>query len=109
MDIRCIFAISIYGADAVSSGSNVLSGIFINNNISKASGAFSGNDLALSNSVLGVTETNIYANVGIANIKATNNFNTTKLPSSSNIGYVYYKWGSNANDAAIANQNNNYN
>lgn len=109
LDIRCIFAISIYGADAVSSGSNVLSGIFINNNISKASGAFSGNDLALSNSVLGVTETNIYANVGIANIKATNNFTLAKLPSSSNIGYVYYKWGSNANDSAISNQNYNYN
>ena len=84
-------------------------GIFINNNRSKASGAFSGNDLALSNSVLGVTETNIYANVGIANIKATNNFTLAKLPSSSNIGYVYYKWGSNANDSAIPRQNYNYN
>ena len=108
LDIRCIFAISLYGADA-SGGTNTLSGIFSNNIINKASGAFSGNDLSLSDNILGVAETNIYANVGIANIKATNNFNTAKLPSSSNIGYVYYKWGSNANDAAIANQNNNYN
>ena len=108
LDIRCIFAISLYGADA-SGGTNTLSGIFSNNIINKVSGAFSGNDLSLSDNILGVAETNIYANVGIANIKATNNFNSAKLPSSSNIGYVYYKWGSNANDAAIANQNNNYN
>ena len=81
----------------------------VNSKVSGVSGAFSGNDLSLSDNILGVAETNIYANVGIANIKATNNFNSAKLPSSSNVGYVYYKWGSNANDAAIANQNNNYN
>lgn len=108
LDIRCIFAISLYGADAGSGSANTLSGIFTNNVINKASGAFSVNDLSLSDNLLGVVESNIYANVGIANIKAGNNFNSAKLPSSSVIGFVYYKWGSNANDAAIANQNNNY-
>ena len=40
-----------------------------------------------------------------------NNFgtNSTKIPAPTATGYVYYLWGSKANDSLINNENGNYN
>lgn len=108
LDIRCIFAIVIYGSNP-SNDIWSFSGTFINNVLARISGAFSGTNLIVADGTeWGVSE-QPNRTLGIsANVRTSNNFPSTKIPASANIGYVYYNWGSKATDTAISSANNNY-
>jgi hypothetical protein len=71
-------------------------------------GAFSENDINLSGNYNGSIKE--YWTIDNGNVvTANNNFNSTKIPTTQYISYVYYGWGTNANDSAIPNISNNYN
>lgn len=108
LDIRCIFAIAIYG-DAASGGTWTFSGVFMNNTLSRISGAFSCNNMSINDGAeLGVTYAE-HSTIGLSsNVRTSNNFPASKIPAQANIGYTYYGWGSKATDAAISSTNNNY-
>lgn len=86
--------------------------MFGTNTIARISGAFSMKDLNISSSdILGVSVPE-YRTIGIPNSTTMgSNFgtNSTKIPAPTVTGYVYYLWGSKANDSLINNENGNYN
>lgn len=108
LDIRCIMQSCIWGKDNVTWN---ITGIFGTNTISRASGAFSMKDLNIdSNAILGVSAPE-YRTMSIPNSTTMGiNFstNSSKIPASTAIGFVYYLWGSKASDSVIKNENNNY-
>lgn len=108
LDIRCIMQSCIWGKDNVTWN---ISGMFGTNTIARISGAFSRKDLNINSSnILGVSVPE-YRTVDIPNFTTMgSNFgtNSTKIPSPTAIGYVYYLWGSKANDSLINDGNGNY-
>ena len=111
LDARCVYACINYGSNA-GGGTHTYSGIFATNSMSHISGAFSTYDLLFDSSVLGVNKDQSWdgrVTGPFDHIKFTNNFNASKIPSSTNIGFVYYRWGTGrVTDTAIANKNSNY-
>ena len=109
LDIRCMMQSCIWGKDNVVWN---ISGMFGTNTIARISGAFSMKDLNISSSeILGVSAPE-YRIIGIPNSTTIgNNFgtNSTKIPAPTATGYVYYLWGTKANDPLIDNENSNYN
>ena len=107
LDIRKIFALCRY-AKSDSDLVGTISNIFQNNNINYLTGAFSINDINLSGNYNGSVKE--YWNLDQSgNIKFNNNFNSTKIPSTSNIMFVYYGYTTaEATDSAIPNNNSNY-
>ena len=109
LDIRCIMQSCIWGKDDVTWN---ISGMFGTNTIARISGAFSMKDLNISSSdILGVSVPE-HRTIGIPNsTRMGSNFgtNSTKIPAPTATGYVYYLWGSKANDSLINDENGNYN
>ena len=108
LDIRAIFAITLYG-DGAANNSWSFSGTFMNNTIARLSGAFSCNNITINNSAeLGVTYAE-HSTIGInSNVRTSNNFASGKIPAASSIGYTYYGWRTQATDTVIPSTNNNY-
>ena len=107
LDIRKIFALCRY-AKSESDLVGTISNIFQNNTINYLTGAFSINDINLSGNYNGSVKE--YWNLDQSgNIKFNNNFNSIKIPSTSNIMFVYYGYTTaEATDSAIPNNNSNY-
>lgn len=109
LDIRGIMQSCIWGKDGVTWN---ISGMFGTNTIARISGAFSMKDLNISSSdILGVSVPE-YRTIDIPNSTTMgSNFgtNSTKIPAPTATGYVYYLWGSKANDSLINDENGNYN
>lgn len=106
LDIRCIFNNCSFGNGKTTWN---ITGVFASNNILKISGAFARSIVVPDNNTLQVS---VAYPLGTApgNVTLTNIFNTnsSKLPSSTNMGYVFHLWGSQASDNMIPNMNNNY-
>jgi hypothetical protein len=108
LDIRKIFASTVWGTDT-EGGTWSIANLFTNNNFSKISGAFSYKDGDLTDSTASGVTLYTYNSIAIpANITMTNNFNASKIPSATNVWYVYCGWNSQASDSAIGTGNNNY-
>lgn len=108
LDIRCIMQCCVWGKDGTTWN---VSSIFGTNTIARISGAFSMKDLNIdSNQILGVSVPEFRTMSVPSNTTMGNNFgtNSTKIPAVTATGYVYYLWGSKANDTLIGNSNNNY-
>ena len=86
--------------------------MFVTNTIARISGTFSMKNLNISsNEILGISVPE-YRTIGIPNSTTMgSNFgiNSTKIPVPIATGYVYYLWGSKANDSLINDENGNYN
>lgn len=102
LNIACIFAYCYFTAKPTK---QTVSSIFLNNTISKVTGAFSLNMLNCDDNGDGVSRKEYWTNIQTANF--SNNFTKLKLPVS--ISYVYYEQTTtHASDAAIPNVNYNY-
>ena len=107
LDIRKIFCLCRYCV-STAQVKQTINNIFANNNISYITAAFAENDIRLNGNYGG--QIREYWTIDNGNtVTANNNFNSTKIPNTINISYVYYGWGSNATDSAIPNSSNNYN
>lgn len=108
LDIRGIMQGCVFGKN--SSTWNI-TGVFSSNTIYKISGAFAMASLSIDDSTLGVADATgvIYSVPNSTTITDNFNFDSSKIPATTNIGYVYYGWGSKASDSKIANSNHNYN
>lgn len=106
LDIRCIFNNCGFGNGQTTWN---ITGVFASNSILKISGAFARSIVVPDNSTLQVSV--IYP-LGTApkNVTLTNifNINSSKIPSSTNTGYVYHLWSTQVTDKMIPNVNNNY-
>ena len=106
LDIRKIFCLCRYCV-STTQVKQTINNIFANNNISYITAAFAENDISLNGNYGG--QPREYWNIDNGNtVTANNNFNSTKIPNTINIAYVYYGWGSNATDSAIPSTSNNY-
>lgn len=107
LDIRKIFALCRYCKSTDGTTKQTINNIFKNNTIGKITAAFAENDIRLSGDYNGTIRE--YWNIDNNDtVTATDNFESTKIPQSQYIRFVYNGWGTNATDSAIPDNNSNY-
>lgn len=107
LNICKIFCLCRYCKDNTDTIKQTVNNVFSNNTISKITGAFSENDVTLNGDYYGsIREHWTLDNGDVATFN--NNFNSTKIPTSQHISFVYNGWEDNATDSAIPDTNSNY-
>lgn len=110
INVNNIFAASLYQSST--SGVYVIQGIFSNNTILYATGAFATIDVAINSDNLNTgSNARITWSWPTSEVKFLNNFNAGRFNNKDNASYVYYNRtkGTGADDSAIPDKNNNYN
>lgn len=108
LDIRKIFCLSRYSTNETTKAPGTVGNIFQNNTISYLTGAFSTNDINLSGNYFG-SKKEYWTLNQTGQVKFSNNFNINKIPSQTNITFVYSGYTTTeAVDSAIPKTNSNY-
>lgn len=108
LDVRKIFCLSRYTVDDTTKSPGTVGNVFQNNIISYLTGAFSSNDIELSGNYFGSARS-YWTLSQTGKVKFNNNFNVNKIPSQTNITFVYYGFtNTEAVDSAIPDRNSNY-
>ncbi len=107
LDIRQIFSFCRYFKANDNTTKQTIQNVFKNNNIFYITGAFSDKGLTR-NGYYNASSIEYWDMANDNTVELKNNFTISKIPAQSNIKWVYAGHGTNANDSAIPQTNNNY-